>query len=91
MFGSTTYAWRKVKMKPPPAGHNTVRGNRGRWHRFGVWPKRRPLTLIVQHRGGAESWWLVKSRGSHGVFPGHLSLDDVMAQVCNEPYWVEPR
>jgi hypothetical protein len=56
-----------------------------------VWPKHRPLTLVLQHRGGGESWWLVKARGSHGVFPGHLALDDVMSAVCNEPYFDEAR
>ncbi len=56
-----------------------------------MWPRHRPLTIVIKHRGGAESWWLVKARGSQGVFPGHLALEDVMSCVCNEPYWVEPR
>jgi hypothetical protein len=83
-FPSTTYAWRKVKMKPPPAGHQTVRAKRGRWHGLPTWPRHRQLRIEVTYRGGAESWWLVKARGRHGVFPGCLALDDVMAQVLNE-------
>jgi hypothetical protein len=78
-------------MKPPPAGHDTARAQRGRWRRFPIWPRHRSLTLKVKHRGGAESWWLIEARGSHGVFPGHLSFEDVMSQVCNEPYFVETR
>jgi hypothetical protein len=75
-------------MKPPPAGHNTVRAQRGRWHRFSRWPRNRKLTLTLSHRGGSESWWLVEARGSHGVFPGHACLEDVMSQVLNEPVFV---
>jgi hypothetical protein len=84
-FPSTTYEYRKVKIKTPPAGHRTVRAKRGRWYRFATWPRHRKLSLTISHRGGAESWWLVEARGSHGAFPGHLCLDDVMAVVCNEP------
>ncbi len=81
---STTFQWRKVKMKPPPAGHDTARAKRGRWSRFSTWPRRRSLTIEIVWRGGPESWWLVKARGSHGVFPGHMAIEDVMAQVLNE-------
>ncbi len=84
-FPSTTYEWKKVKMKPPPAGHKTARAKRGRWYRYSTWPRHRKLTLTISHRGGPESWWLIESRGSHGAVPGHLSLDDVMALVHNDP------
>jgi hypothetical protein len=43
----------------------------------------------VTYRGGAESWWLIDARGSIGVFPGHAALEDVMAQIFNEPVMVE--
>jgi hypothetical protein len=81
---STTFAWRKVKMKPPPAGHDTARAKRGRWHHLPRWPRTRDLTIKVAYRGGPESWWLVTARGSTGVFPGHLALEDVMVDVLNE-------
>lgn len=42
------------------------------------------VPLQVTYRGGPESWWLVTARGRHGCFPGHLALEDVMAQVLNE-------
>jgi hypothetical protein len=71
-------------MKPPPAGHTTARAQRGRWRRFPTWPRRRPVVLTVTWRGGPESWWLIQARGSNGVFPGHLAIEDVMAQVLNE-------
>jgi hypothetical protein len=81
---STNFEWKLVKMKPPPAGHTAARAKRGRWSRFSTWPRQRPLQLTITWRGGPESWWLVQARGSHGVFPGHLAIEDVMAQVCNE-------
>jgi len=86
-FPSTTFVWRQVKMKPPPAGHNTARAKRGRWRHLARWPRHRKLTLTISSRGGAESWWLVEARGSHGVFPGHLAIEDVMVQVLNEGTW----
>jgi hypothetical protein len=49
------------------------------------WPRSEALTIKIQYRGGAESWWLVTARGSHGVFPGHASLEDVLHQVFSEP------
>ncbi len=83
-FGSTTFEWRRVKMKPPPAGHDGARAKRGRWRHLGRWPRTQHLTMKVQYRGGAESWWLVSARGSQGVFPGHCALEDVMSQIMNE-------
>ncbi len=90
-FSSTTFVWRKVKMKPPPAGHTTARAKRGRWRHLTRWPRSRSLTLTVTYRGGAESWWLVSARGSQGVFPGHAQLEDVMAQVFSEPDYAADR
>jgi hypothetical protein len=90
-FPSTTFVWRKVKMKPPPAGHNSARAKRGRWRHLARWPRARSLTITVSYRGGAESWWLVKARGSQGVFPGHAQLEDVMAAVFSEPDYAADR
>lgn len=84
-FSSTIWEWRKVKMKPPPAGHKTARAQRGRWRHLRQWPRTQGITLTVAYRGGPESYWLVTARGSHGVFPGHACLEDVMHQVFSEP------
>ncbi len=83
-FPSTTWAWKQVKMKTPPAGQDRARAQRGRWHGFPVWPRRKVLTLTIVYRGGPQSWWLVSARGRHGVFPGVAALEDVMRQVLNE-------
>jgi hypothetical protein len=84
VFPSTTWQWKKVKMKPPPAGHSTARAQRGRWRHLARWPRTQRMTLQVTYRGGAESWWLVQARGSQGVFPGSAALEDIMSQVFNE-------
>ncbi len=83
-FPSTTWQWKQVKMKPPPAGQNAVGAQRPRWHGLARWPRTRNLTLTVKYRGGAESWWLITSRGRSGAFPGSAAIEDVMAQVLNE-------
>jgi hypothetical protein len=84
LFPSTTWTYRKVKMNPPPAGHDTARVKRGRWHGLSTRPRRQGLQVTIAWRGGPESWWLVTSRGRHGVFPGSAAIEDVMAQVLNE-------
>lgn len=47
------------------------------------WNKRDPLNIIVQHRGGAESWWQLTARGHIWRFPGHLALEDVLLRVMS--------
>lgn len=84
MFGSTTFAWRRVKIARPPEGTTPRGAKRSSFMRLPRSERRRPVTLTVVYRGGAESWWLVKARGSHQVFPGHASIEDVMARVHSE-------
>lgn len=90
-FPSTTYAWKPVKVKRRPQGTPTARAKRGRWWGLATWPRQRPLSLTITWRGGPESYWLVETRGRHGVFAGCSSLDDVMTAVANEwngPSWL---
>lgn len=79
--GSTTWEWKKVKMRGPrPEGqHSTAKPSR-----FGGLSKRNRsarLTLTIHHKGGAESWWVVEARGRVAAFPGHRALEDVMAEI----------
>jgi hypothetical protein len=83
-FPSTRWEWRKVKMKPPPAGHNAAGAKRPRFSGLSVWPRTRTLRLTIRWRGGAASWWLVESRGTRQAFPGHLALEDVMTVILSE-------
>jgi hypothetical protein len=83
-FGSTRYAWKRVKVSPPPAGQTTARRRRSSFLRLPRADRTRPVRIEILYRGGAESWWLVKARGEHQVFPGCVSLDDLMARVLSE-------
>lgn len=78
---SNTYAWRKVKVRSPAAGQKDGAPKAPRWFHLGPWDRRKHLTITVRHRGGAESWYEVKARGSLGRFPGHVCLDDVMSEI----------
>lgn len=79
---STTYQWRKVKIRPsgdqpsktsPQASSPALK----------PWPKDRSLSITIKHRGGAESWWEIVARGRVWRRPGHLLLDDVLAEVMS--------
>lgn len=80
---STTYEWRKVKISggAPEGPSPQASAPRKRWAGLGRRSGKGALTVTIVHRGGAESWWLIKARGRSGVFPGHRCLDDVMAEV----------
>jgi len=81
---STTWEWRRVKVSRAPQATPQSRRRRGRWYHLGRKPRDTPTTLVLQWRGGAQSWWLVTARGSTGVFPGCAALEDIMHQVLNE-------
>lgn len=78
---STTWEWKKVKIRRP-AGGQQARGPKGRrWYGRSRWDPREPLTLKVSYRGGEECWYEVHSRGSMGRFHGATALHDVMREI----------
>lgn len=83
-FPSTTFVWKKTKIKQRPAGQSTVRRRRSGFLSLARWPRTRPLRLTVTYRGGAEAWWLVEARGVKQHFPGHLALEDVLSRCHSE-------
>lgn len=89
VFPSTTWSYEMRKIKQRPKGTAQPRAKRGPFRGLCQWPRRRTLRLSVTYRGGAESWWLVETRGTRAAFPGHLCLEDVMTVVLNEP-WGRP-
>lgn len=87
--GSTTYEWRRVKVR---GGAPEGPSRQGPPKRFGGLQRRDPksaLTLTITYRGGSESWWLVTARGRSAAFPGHRCLDDVMQEINAD--WYETR
>ena len=80
-FPSTTFAWRRVKIRTAPQAQ-AQRGRRPhRWFGCYPWPRSQKLTIVVTDRGGAEAWFLIEARGRRGVFPGHRQLVDVMTEL----------
>lgn len=81
--GSTTWVWEADKLRPARREGERVSKTPSRWGRLTRRNPREELTLTIKYRGGAECWYLVKARGSHGVFPGVLALHDVMREIYN--------
>lgn len=82
--GSTTYEWKKVKIAG--SARTGQHGGRkpGRFSGLSRRNRTARLTMTISYKGGAESWWLIETRGRHAVFPGHRCLDDVMAEINRE-------
>jgi len=82
--GSTTYVWQKVKIKPPARAQGTARAKRAPSGAPVSAPPhspselRRPKTVQISFRGGAETWWELKWGGVTKRFPGHVCIDDVL-------------
>lgn len=83
---STTYVWRRSKLRTDPAPQAARRPKGGRWSGLSRRPPEDRLTITVKYRGGSESWWHVEARGRNGAFPGWMGLDDVMAEI-NRSAW----
>jgi len=81
---STSFVWKRVKLKRSPpenaAGPLAVPATSLVRHR----DRAQPLYLWLRHSGGAESWWLLASRGKEWRFPGHAQLEDVGAALNGE-------
>jgi hypothetical protein len=68
-------------MSRPPEATSTARAERARRYALPRRDPRQPLNVTVKFRGGAECWWEVRARGTVWRFPGHVSLQDALAQV----------
>lgn len=81
---STTWEWRKVKMRRSAGGQDTAASGTRGFRRLRRYPRTEQVRITVEYRGGAESWWLLKARGTQEVFPGHRALEDVLSRVYSE-------
>lgn len=81
---STTWEWRRVKVSEAPQAPRAQRAA-GAPHAFKPATNRRVNTILeIAFKGGAESQWYVKCRGSRYTLPGWMCLEDVMALVHHE-------
>lgn len=86
---STTWTYRKVKLRGPRPEGQPRPAQPGRFSGLAKRDRKARITLTIHHRGGAESWWLVEARGRKVPFPGHRALEDVMAEINRD--WDHPR
>lgn len=80
-FSSTTWEWRRIKIRRPPEAH---KGSTPQAFRWGGLPRRNPrerLMVTVRHRGGPESWWEVEARGRTVRMPGWRSIDELFMEI----------
>lgn len=80
-FSSTTWEWRKTKIRRPAGGHSGSAPKALRWFRLPPRDPRQVLTVTVKLRGGPECWYELHARGQVGRFPGWVALHDVMAEI----------
>jgi hypothetical protein len=83
--GSTPYEWKRVKVRPKPAGRANRAAGASRFYGLTRRDSKTALDIKIKYRGGAESWWLIETRGRTAAFPGWMGLDDVMAEVNRSP------
>ena len=81
---STRWVWKQVKMSRPPEADRDSAPKGRRWYRLPTLDWRRPFTVSVKYRGGAECWFEIRARGQMGRFPGHVSLYDAMREVSGQ-------
>lgn len=70
-------------MRRPPEASKGSAPKGHRWRRRSPWDPRKPLSLTVKSRGGAECWYEVHARGDLGRVPGSTSLHDLMTMIYN--------
>ncbi len=80
-FGSTTWAWKKVRVSRPAGGQG---GSAKLPPRFwGLPPRdpRVPLPMTLKYRGGAECWIEVHARGRIARYVGVTALADMLFEA----------
>lgn len=84
LIPSTRYEWRKVKMSRSAGGqqHSAPKGRR--FFHLPPWDWRRPTTVTMKYRGGAEGWIEVRARGSLARYPGYVQLIDVLGEITRQ-------
>lgn len=78
---STSWEWKRVKIRRPAGGQTHSRPKGGRWRSLP--PRRRQDTTIIslKYREGGECWYEVTSRGKTGMMPGWRDLHSVVEEI----------
>lgn len=80
-YGSTRWVAAGERLSSSARGKTQHARRAYRW--FGLRTARasEDIQITVRYRAGAECYYLVQARGRHGIFPGIVSLHDVMREV----------
>lgn len=78
---STTSFQKVVRITRAPRRQQAQPAEGRRWWHLPERSYRKPLTITVKYRGGAEGWVEVHARGSKGFYPGDTPLLDVVLEV----------
>jgi hypothetical protein len=81
MFGSTTWAWKKVRVSRGAAGQQPARAKRARFWGLPARSPREPLHLTIKLRGGPECWVEVHARGRIARYHGATAIADIVFEV----------
>jgi hypothetical protein len=77
---STTWKWSTRTIRVPAGGHKQEPAEGSPTKRLYERERRKPLTVVVTYRGGAECWWELRARGKVVRMPGVMALHDVLSQ-----------
>lgn len=80
-FGSTRFEFRRVKITRAPQARTTSAPQALRWRRLPRRDWRKPLTLTISYRGGAEAWVEIHARGDIGRYPGSAQIIDILGDM----------
>jgi hypothetical protein len=80
-FPSTTWEWRRVKIKRPPEAMSASSEASPPAGSLLPWPRSKPITVVLKYRGGPEGWVEVRARGRVWRRPGTFALYDTLCLV----------
>jgi hypothetical protein len=84
---STTFEVETVKIRRPVRAKESVRSSGRGWWGLPRRDWRRPVTLQVQYRHGADPKVKVTARGREWVYDWDVALLDVVSDVNNRQGW----
>ena len=78
---STTWVWKTRTIRVPAGGQKQEPPAGRHPKQLPSRDPRKPLTITISYRGGAECWWEIRGRGIVIRRPGALALHDVLSDL----------
>lgn len=73
-----------VRKRPAPQRDSAPKALR--WRRLPRRDMRKPLTMTIKWRGGAEAWVEVHARGDVARLPGHVTIAELCMMANSQGY-----